>query len=122
MNERMQKLTDAGVSVWLDDLSRTRIASGSLAAMISDYGVSGVTTNPSIFAAALAGGSGYEEGIGALRAEGVSESPRPSRGSPPPTSATPAACSVACSRPPVAWMAGCRSRSSPGSPWTPRAR
>ncbi len=71
MNPRMQKLIEAGVSVWLDDLSRTRITSGTLAGMIDEYGLSGVTTNPTIFAAALAEGSGYEEAITGLRGQGV---------------------------------------------------
>ncbi|EXJ50659.1 transaldolase [Microbacterium sp. MRS-1] len=48
-----QQLVDAGVSIWLDDLSRARIASGNLADLISSRNVSGVTTNPSIFQAAI---------------------------------------------------------------------
>jgi transaldolase len=71
MNERMRMLTEAGVSVWLDDLSRTRLTSGSLAGLIREYGVSGVTTNPTIFAAALAEGTGYDQAIDALRRENV---------------------------------------------------
>jgi len=49
----MSALTVAGVSVWLDDLSRSRIESGNLKSLIEDYSVRGVTTNPTIFAAAL---------------------------------------------------------------------
>lgn len=49
----MSALTVAGVSVWLDDLSRSRIESGNLRSLIGDYSVRGVTTNPTIFAAAL---------------------------------------------------------------------
>lgn len=49
----MSALTAAGVSVWLDDLSRSRIESGNLRSLIDDYSVRGVTTNPTIFAAAL---------------------------------------------------------------------
>ncbi len=52
-------LATQGVSVWLDDLSRERIASGNLAALIADHGIVGVTTNPSIFQAALAHGAAY---------------------------------------------------------------
>jgi transaldolase len=53
-------LTRAGVSIWLDDLDRGRIASGDLARLISDDEVRGVTTNPTIFAKALSGaGSAY---------------------------------------------------------------
>ena len=54
MNERLKALADAGVSIWLDDLSRERITSGNLADLVSNYSVTGVTTNPTIFAAALA--------------------------------------------------------------------
>ena len=53
MNQNMSALTVAGVSVWLDDLSRSRIESGNLRSLIGDYSVRGVTTNPTIFAAAL---------------------------------------------------------------------
>ncbi len=48
-----QQLVDAGVSIWLDDLSRARIDSGNLAQLIDTRNVSGVTTNPSIFQAAI---------------------------------------------------------------------
>ena len=53
MNQRMKALTAEGVSVWLDDLSRSRIESGNLEELIRDYSVRGVTTNPTIFASAL---------------------------------------------------------------------
>ncbi len=59
MNQRLADLSAAGVSIWLDDLSRARIASGNLAGMIRDNAVVGVTTNPTIFAAALAQGADY---------------------------------------------------------------
>lgn len=59
MNQRLADLSAAGVSIWLDDLSRARIASGNLAGMIRDNAVVGVTTNPTIFAAALAHGADY---------------------------------------------------------------
>ena len=51
MSERLKALADAGVSIWLDDLSRERITSGNLADLVSNNSVSGVTTNPTIFAA-----------------------------------------------------------------------
>ncbi len=66
MNARMKALADAGVSIWLDDLSRTRLQSGNLQELIDDKSVSGVTTNPTIFAAALTGGDQYEADIKAL--------------------------------------------------------
>lgn len=53
MNKQLAELTTAGVSVWLDDLSRARLESGNLKQLVADYSVRGVTTNPTIFAAAL---------------------------------------------------------------------
>ncbi|GAA6123139.1 transaldolase [Bifidobacterium psychraerophilum] len=52
-NENTQRTSDSGVSIWLDDLSRTRIESGSLQKLIAEKNVVGVTTNPSIFQKAL---------------------------------------------------------------------
>jgi hypothetical protein len=52
-------LAAAGVSIWLDDLSRDRITSGSLATLVRDQHVVGVTTNPTIFAAAITGSNAY---------------------------------------------------------------
>ena len=69
-NTRTQALTDAGVSIWLDDLSRERLASGDLQRLIDTVNVAGVTTNPSIFQAAIAGTSAYDEDIARLAAEG----------------------------------------------------
>lgn len=66
MNPRLKALSDAGVSIWLDDLSRDRISSGNLAELIADYSVVGVTTNPTIFAAALAKGTDYESQLAEL--------------------------------------------------------
>ena len=60
MSDRLEALANAGVSIWLDDLSRERIESGNLAELIATSGVVGVTTNPSIFASALAKGEKYE--------------------------------------------------------------
>lgn len=71
MNERLQKLSDAGVSIWLDDLSRERIESGNLAELIRDQNVVGVTTNPTIFASALAKGEKYADQVKELKAGGA---------------------------------------------------
>lgn len=62
-NDRLAALSEAGVSIWLDDLSRERLRSGNLAALIRDQSVVGVTTNPTIFAAALSNGEAYDEQI-----------------------------------------------------------
>jgi transaldolase len=53
----IRAIADRGVSVWLDDLGRERLVSGSLQALIEHGGVTGVTTNPSIFAQAVERGS-----------------------------------------------------------------
>lgn len=68
---RLKKLSDAGVSIWLDDLSRRRLIDGSLQKLIDESHVVGVTTNPSIFEKAISEGHGYEEQITKLAAEGV---------------------------------------------------
>ncbi|MEW2258002.1 transaldolase [Streptomyces sp. NPDC047869] len=67
----LKRLADEGVSVWLDDLSRSRITSGGLASLVDGGGVVGVTTNPSIFQAAIGSGEGYEEQLTELAVRGV---------------------------------------------------
>ncbi|BBE22739.1 transaldolase [Arthrobacter sp. MN05-02] len=64
-------LSAAGVSIWLDDLSRERINSGAFKHLIEDRNVVGVTTNPSIFAAALKKGESYASQVGALAEAGA---------------------------------------------------
>ena len=71
MTDHLQELSEAGVSIWLDDLSRERIESGNLADLIKNDNVVGVTTNPSIFAAALSDGERYDEQVKQLAAEGA---------------------------------------------------
>jgi transaldolase len=71
MNDRLTALSDAGVSIWLDDLSRERIETGSLAELIKDKHVVGVTTNPTIFAGAIGDGERYDEQVRKLVAEGA---------------------------------------------------
>ena len=66
----LQNVSDAGVSIWLDDLSRDRLQSGSLQKLIDGSSVVGVTTNPSIFSAAISGSTLYRDDILALKAEG----------------------------------------------------
>ena len=70
--DKLATLSDAGVSIWLDDLSRERIDSGNLAGLISDQHLVGVTTNPTIFATALSKGDAYDEQVRALAARGAS--------------------------------------------------
>jgi transaldolase len=68
-NPNLQALADNGVSIWLDDLSRERLDSGNLQEFIDDMGVVGVTTNPSIFQAALADGEAYAAQLTELAAD-----------------------------------------------------
>jgi transaldolase len=71
MTDRLQALSDAGVSIWLDDLSRERIETGNLAELVKEKNVVGVTTNPTIFATALADGERYDDQVRKLAAEGA---------------------------------------------------
>jgi transaldolase len=70
-NERLAALSAAGVSIWLDDLSRERLNSGNLQELITDSAVTGVTTNPTIFAAAVANGESYDAQVRELAARGA---------------------------------------------------
>jgi transaldolase len=57
--------------VWLDDISRDRLRTGNLQSLIDDFHVVGVTSNPTIFAKALSGGTAYDEQIADLKIRGV---------------------------------------------------
>jgi transaldolase len=70
----LNELTDFGVALWLDDLDRGRINSGSLADLIDDWSVRGVTTNPAIFQKAIATGPWYADQIRELHRAGKSVS------------------------------------------------
>jgi transaldolase len=74
MNSPLHDLDKAGVSIWLDDLSRDRIESGSLAELIKSRAVSGVTTNPTIFAGAFSKGNAYATQLAELSTRGASAS------------------------------------------------
>jgi transaldolase len=78
MSDALADLSAAGVAVWLDDLSRERLRSGSLEQLLRDKHVVGVTTNPTIFQKALAQGDAYDDQIRdlALRGCDVGESVR----------------------------------------------
>src|SRR6478672_509649 len=72
MTTPTQQLSDAGVSIWLDDLSRGRLQTGTLQKLIEEKNVVGVTTNPSIFHAAITTGHDYDATIAAQAAAGAS--------------------------------------------------
>jgi transaldolase len=63
-------LSAAGVSIWLDDLSRERIKGHGLEQLIAERDVVGVTTNPTIFASALSKGEAYDEQVREIAAAG----------------------------------------------------
>ncbi|MET0998426.1 MAG: transaldolase [Marmoricola sp.] len=71
MTDHLQELSDLGVSIWLDDLSRERLDSGNLAELVKNDNIVGVTTNPSIFASALAEGERYDDQVKELAAAGA---------------------------------------------------
>ena len=71
MTDALARLSELGVSVWLDDLSRELLAGGELERLIRDKHVVGVTTNPTIFASALAKGDRYEDQVSQLAARGA---------------------------------------------------
>lgn len=71
MSSNLGQLSEHGVSIWLDDLSRTRLESGDLARLIEDSNVTGVTTNPTIFANAIAGSDSYDSAVAELGTDKV---------------------------------------------------
>ena len=70
-NPNLAALSEAGVSVWLDDLSRDRLRTGNLQDLIDTRSIVGVTTNPSIFQAALSKGTAYADQVAELAARGA---------------------------------------------------
>jgi transaldolase len=70
-SQTLKQLSDAGVSIWLDDLSRERLVRGTLAELLRDKHVVGVTTNPTIFQKAISGSEIYDEQIRDLARRGV---------------------------------------------------
>src|SRR5256886_11491678 len=71
MSDNLKKLSDEGVSIWLDDISRERLRTGNLAQLVKEKNVVGVTSNPTIFAKALSKGSAYDDQVRDLAVRGV---------------------------------------------------
>src|SRR5690606_27512351 len=69
--DRLGRLSELGVSIWLDDLSRENLRDGGLKSLIDDKHVVGVTTNPTIFASALSKGNAYDEQLATLTEDGA---------------------------------------------------
>jgi transaldolase len=68
MSEPLRQLADEGVAIWLDDMSRQRLVSGNLKALVRDKHVVGVTTNPTIFQKAISTSHVYDEQLDDLAA------------------------------------------------------
>ncbi len=69
VNERLAALTEAGVSVWLDQIRRTLITEGELQRLVDEYSLRGVTSNPAIFEKAILGSDDYDDDLRELSAE-----------------------------------------------------
>ena len=67
--ERLAALTEAGVSVWLDQIRRSLVEGGELARMVAEECLRGVTANPSIFEKAILGSDDYDEDLAAMARE-----------------------------------------------------
>ncbi|WP_326835198.1 transaldolase [Amycolatopsis rhabdoformis] len=70
-NGRLRALTEAGVSIWLDELSRDLLETGEFDRLVRCSSVVGVTTNPTIFANALARSTRYAPQLAQLAANGI---------------------------------------------------
>jgi transaldolase len=66
---RLQHLHEAGVSIWLDTLSRELLESGEFSELVRDYAVTGATSNPTIFARAITGSARYDEQLRSLASD-----------------------------------------------------
>ena len=65
-NPNLQRLRQAGVSIWLDTLSRELLQTGEFAELIDNYGVTGATSNPTIFAKAITDSDRYDDQLRTL--------------------------------------------------------
>jgi transaldolase len=70
-NPNLQRLEDAGVSIWLDTLSRQLLDSGEFGALIRDCSITGATSNPTIFAKAITGSRLYDDQLRGVASEGA---------------------------------------------------
>ncbi len=68
---RLERLREAGVSIWLDTLSRELLNTGEFERLVHDYSVTGATSNPTIFAKAITESERYDDQLRALAAAGV---------------------------------------------------
>jgi transaldolase len=73
MNARVQRLRQAGVSIWLDTLSRELLETGEFKRLIDDLGITGATSNPTIFAKAITGSDRYDDQLRDLAQAGTTD-------------------------------------------------
>ncbi|MEV5574244.1 transaldolase [Spirillospora sp. NPDC052269] len=71
MSDTLKRLSEQGVSIWLDDISRERLRTGNLEQLVKEKSVVGVTSNPTIFAKALSKGDAYDAQVRDLAVRGV---------------------------------------------------
>ncbi len=71
VNERLAALTEAGVSIWLDQIRRTLITGGELQRLVDELSLRGMTSNPAIFEKAILGSDDYDDDLRELSAEGL---------------------------------------------------
>src|SRR4051795_11126801 len=71
VNERLAKLTEAGTSIWLDQIRRTLITDGELQRLVDEDSLRGVTSNPAIFEKAILGSPDYDDQLAELAREGL---------------------------------------------------
>jgi hypothetical protein len=120
---RLQQLHQAGVSIWLDTLSRELLDTGAFGRLIGDSAVTGATSNPTIFAKAITGSDRYDDQLREAVASGVRD-PQESCSSSlrSTTSAAPPTCCTQRMTPATGVTASCRSNAPPTSPTTRRPR
>jgi transaldolase len=73
MDDPLKDLTAAGVSIWLDDLSRPLLTTGALKGLDEDSHIVGITSSPTIFANAIGGSADYDDQIRELAQRGTQE-------------------------------------------------
>ncbi|HEY0362680.1 MAG TPA: bifunctional transaldolase/phosoglucose isomerase [Solirubrobacteraceae bacterium] len=73
VNERLAALTAAGTSIWLDQIKRSLISSGELQRLVEEDSLRGVTSNPTIFNAAILGSDDYDEQLAEAAREGLDD-------------------------------------------------
>ena len=118
---KLHELANLGQSIWYDNIRRALLDSGELQALV-EAGVTGVTSNPSIFEKAIAGSADYDEALGELVTEGKVGGTRSMRRWPWRISGALLTCCDRCTIGPVAATAMSAWRSAPSWPTTPRAR